>query len=89
MIKKDLDKVKVEIKTSEIEEYLDSEMSWEDEVNIELDNILSDYNPAKVLAVETETFKQTYEEQSIWEMLTDYTDIIYTNMKELAKINII
>ncbi len=53
ILKKDLDKVEVEIETSEYEGF-DSEMMWEDEVDIELDNILSDYNPAEVLAAETE-----------------------------------
>ncbi len=89
MIKKDLDKVEIKTKTSGSEEYFDSEMTWEDEINIELDNILSDYNLAEALAVEAEAFKQTYEEQSIRELLTNYVDIIYTDMKELTKINII
>ena len=64
-------------------------MTWEDEVNIELDNILGDYNPVKALAAETEASKWTYEEQSIYELLAKYADIIYTNIKELAKTNII
>ncbi len=86
MIENDLDKVEVEIETSE---YFNAEMTWEDEVDIELNNILSDYNPAEVLVAETEASKQTYEEQSIRELLTDYADIIYMDMKELAKTNII
>ncbi len=89
MIEKDLEQVEVETEISENEEYFDSEMTWEDEVDIELDNILSNYNSAKALVVKTEALKQTYEEQSVWELLTDYADIIYTDMKELAKINII
>ncbi len=40
--------MKVEIETSEYESF-DSEMMWEDEVDIELDNILSDYNLAEAL----------------------------------------
>ena len=86
MIEKDLDQVEVEIETLE---YFDSEMTWEDEVDIELNNILNDYNPAETLAAETEASKQTYEEQSVWELFVDYADIIYTDMKELAKTNII
>src|SRR6266540_662690 len=46
MIEKDLNKVEVKTETSEYET-CDSEMTWEDEVDIELDNILSDYNPAE------------------------------------------
>ncbi len=88
IVKKDLDKVEVEIETSEYEGF-DSEMTWEDEVNIELYNILSDYNPAEALAAETEALQRTYKEQSIHEMLIKYADIIYMDMKELAKTNII
>ncbi len=89
MIEKDLDKVEVETETSGNEENFDSKMTWKDEVDIELDNILSNYNLAEALAVKTEASKQTYEEQNIWELLIDYADIIYTNVKELAKTNII
>ncbi len=60
MIEKNFDKVEVETETSEIEEYFNSEMTWEDEVDIELDNILSDYNLAEALAAETDEPKQTY-----------------------------
>ncbi len=89
MIEKDLDQVKVETETSETEENFDSEMTWENEVDIELDNILSDYNPAKALAAKAEATKQTYQKQSVRELLIDYANIIYTDMKELAKTNII
>jgi len=86
MIEKDLDQVEVEIETLE---YFDSEMTWEDEVDIELNNILNDYNPAETLAAEKEGPEWTFEEQSIHEMLAEYANIIYTDMKELAKTNII
>ena len=89
IIEKDPNKVEVETETSGYEENFDSEMMWEDEVDIELDNILSDYNLAEALVVEAEASKQTYEEQSVWELLVNYADIIYTDMKELAKTNII
>ena len=88
IVEKDLNNVKVKTETSEYESF-DSEITWEDEVDIELDNILSDYNPAEALVTETEAPKRTYEKQSIYEMLTNYADIIYMNVKELAKINII
>ena len=88
-MKKDLNKVKVETETSEYKENFDSEMTWEDEVNIELDNILSDYNPAEALAAETKGSEWTFKEQSIYELLAKYVDIIYTDVKELTKTNII
>jgi len=88
MIEKDLDKVEVKTETSEYKDF-DSEITWEDKVDIELNNILSDYNPAEALAVEKEGSERTFEEQSIHEMLAKYADIIYTDMKELAKTNII
>ena len=89
IVKKDLSNVKVKTETLGYEENFDSEMTWKDKVDIELDNILSDYNPAKALMTEAEASKQTYKEQSIRELLIDYADIIYTDMKELAKTNII
>src|SRR6266498_2810370 len=51
IVEKDLNNVEIKTETSEYEN-LDSEMTWEDEVDIELDNILSDYNPAEALAAE-------------------------------------
>ena len=88
IVEKNLNNVKVETETSEYEGF-DFEMTWEDEVDIELNNILSDYNPTEALAAETEGPKRTFEKQSIYEMLANYADIIYTDMKELAKTNII
>ncbi len=57
IIKKDLDQVEIETETSEIEEDFNSEITWEDEVDIELDNILSNYNLAETLAAEAEASK--------------------------------
>ena len=88
ILKKDLDNVEVETETSEYEGF-DSEMTWKDKVDIELDNILSDYNSAEALAAEKEGPERTFEEQSIHELLAKYADIIYTDVKELAKTNII
>ena len=89
IIEKDLNKVKVKTETLGYEENFDSEITWENEIDIELDNILSNYNLTKALAAEIKEPKWTYEEQSIHELLTDYADIIYTDIKELAKTNII
>ena len=88
IVKKDLNKVEVETETSKYESF-NSEMIWEDEVDIKLDNILGDYNPAEALAAETEGPERTFKKQSIHELLTKYADIIYTDVKELAKTNII
>ena len=52
-------------------------------------NVLNDYNPAEVFTAEAEESKWIYEKQSIHKLLTNYIDIIYNNMKELAKTNII
>jgi len=54
IIEKDLNKVEVETEISEYEKNFDSEMTWEDEVDIELDNILSEYNPVEALDMEAE-----------------------------------
>ena len=89
IVEKDLNKVEVETEILGYEENFDSKIIWEDKVDIELDNILSDYNLVEVLATETEEPERTFEEQSIHKVFTDYADIIYNDMKELAKTNII
>jgi len=53
IVEKDLNNVEVETETSEYKGF-DSEITWEDKIDIELDNILSDYNPAEALAAEKE-----------------------------------
>src|SRR6266540_1774260 len=88
ILEKDLNNVEIKTETSEYENF-DPEMTWEDKIDIELDNILSDYNPAEALTAEKEGSERIFEEQSIHEMLAKYADIIYTDMKELAKTNII
>ena len=89
IVKKDLNKIEVETETLGYEENFDFEMTWEDKVDIELDNILGNYNSAEALAAETERSKRIFEEQSIHELLAKYADIIYMDVKELAKTNII
>ena len=80
--------MEVETETSKYEGF-DFKMTWEDEVDIELDNILSDYSPAEAFAAEEKGPERTFEEQGIHELLAKYADIIYTDVKELAKTNII
>ncbi len=81
--------MEIETEIDDYEENFDSKLTWEDEVDIEKDNILHDYNLAEALATEVEKSKWTYKEQSIYELLAKYANIIYTDMKELTKINII
>ena len=61
IVEKNLDNVEVKTETSEYEGF-DSKMTWEDEVDIELNNILSDYNPAEALAAEKEGPERTFKE---------------------------
>ncbi len=88
ILEKDLNNVEIKTETSEYENF-DPEMTWEDKIDIELDNILSDYNPAEALVAEKEGPERTFEEQSIHELLAKYADIVYSDVKELAKTNII
>ncbi len=60
ILKKDPNKVKVKTKTDEYSENLNSKLTWKNKVDLEMDNILNDYNLAEVLAAETEELKQTY-----------------------------
>ncbi len=89
ILEKDPNKVKVEIEISEYEENFDSELTWKNEVDLKEDNVFNKYNPAEALAAEAEEPKLSYKEQSIHKVLADYADIIYIDMKELAKTNII
>ncbi len=58
----DPNKVKIKTKTDKYEENCDSELTWKDEVNLEIDNILNDYNPAEVFVAEVKESKRIYEE---------------------------
>ncbi len=81
--------MKVEIKTESYKENFDFELIWKDEVDMETNNILNDYNLMEAFAAEAEESKQTNKKWNIHELLTDYADIIYTDRKELTKTNII
>ena len=54
IVEKDLNKVEVETGTLGYKESFDSEMTWKDKVDIELDNILSNYNPTEALTAKME-----------------------------------
>ncbi len=89
ILKKNPNKVEIEIETDEYKKNFNSELMWKDEVDLKEDNVLNDYNSAEALAVEVEKSKRTYEKQSIHELLANYVNIIYNDIKELAKTNII
>ncbi len=89
ILKKGSNKVEVETKTNNYKENIDFELTQKNEIDIEINHILNDYNLAEALVAEAEESKQTYEKQSIYKLLAEYANIIYNNMKKLAKINII
>jgi len=49
--------MEVKIETDKYFKNFDSKLTWKDEVDIEIDNILNEYNPVKVLVAEAEEFK--------------------------------
>ncbi len=73
--------MKVEIETDDYSENFNFELIWKDEIDIKMDNILNNYNSAKALITEIEELKLIYEKQSIHELLADYADIIYNDIK--------
>jgi len=89
ILEKDLNKVEVKTETDDYKENFNSELIWKDEVDIKINNILNNYNLVKAFTAKTEKSKQTYKEQSIYKLLANYIDIIYNDIKELAKTNII
>ena len=57
ILKKDPNKVEIEIETDNYKENFNSELTQKDEVDMEMDNILNDYNLAKALIAEIEESK--------------------------------
>ena len=57
ILEKDSNKVKVKIETDGYKENFNSELTQEDEVNIEEDNVLNDYNLVESLTAEVEESK--------------------------------
>ncbi len=62
IIEKDPNKVEVETEISEYKENFNSEITWEDEIDTELDNIFSEYNLIEVLVMKAKEPKRTYKE---------------------------
>jgi len=66
------------------------ESTWKDEMEEEDDDLLHDYNSAKVMAAEeAKAAELTPEQQEIHDMVQEYLDIVYTNIKDLNQTNII
>jgi len=76
-----------------VNEILDRELeepTWEDEIKGKEDDLLHDYNPAEVMAVEeAKAIEFTFEQRKIHNMVQEYSDIVYTNIKDLNQTNII
>jgi len=54
IFEKDLNKVEIKTETNDYEENFNFKLTWKDEVDIEINNVLNDYNPVKVFAVEAD-----------------------------------
>ena len=54
IFKKNSNKVKVKTKIDNYIEDFDSKLTWENEIDLKIDNILNDYNSAKALVVKIE-----------------------------------
>ncbi len=66
------------------------EPTWENEMNWKEDNLLHDYNPAEVMAAEeVKAMELTPEQQEIHDMVQEYLDIVYSDIKDLNQTNII
>ncbi len=53
--------MEIEIEIFDYKENFNSEITWENKVNMKIDNILNDYNPVEALATKAEKPKRTYE----------------------------
>ncbi len=54
ILEKDPNKVKVETETDEYEENFNSKLTWKDEIDLEMDDILNNYNSIEAFAAEVE-----------------------------------
>src|SRR6266540_5773322 len=69
----------------------DVDLGWEDEMEIEEDNLLTTYNPAEVMSnnVMVEAIQEGPNHPDFKAVLKEYKDIQFENMKELGRTNII
>ncbi len=59
-------------------------MKWKE------DDLFHDYNPAEVMAAkEVKAVKPTSEQQEIHDMVQEYADMVYSDIKDLNQTNII
>ncbi len=69
----------------------DIDLEWEDEVEVEEDNLLTTYNLAEAMSnnVTVETIQEGPNHPDFKVVLEEYKDIQFKNMKELGQTNII
>src|SRR6266540_2203651 len=69
----------------------DVDLGWEDEMEIEEDNLLTTYNPAEAMSnnVTVEAIQEGPNHPDFKAVLEEYKDIQFENMKELGRTNII
>jgi len=72
-------------------QYEDINLGWEDEIEIEEDNFLTIYNPAKAMSnnVIVEAIQEGPNYPDFKAVLEEYKDIQFESMKELGRTNII
>src|SRR6266496_1491507 len=69
----------------------DIDLRWEDEMEIEKDNLLTTYNPAEAMSnnMTVEAIQEGPNHPDFKAVLEEYKDIQFENMKELDRTNII
>src|SRR6266545_1762585 len=69
----------------------DIDLGWEDEMDLEENNLLTTYNPAEAMSnnVMIETIQKGPSHPDFKAILEEYKDIQFENMKELGRTNII
>src|SRR6266540_3245178 len=72
-------------------QHKDIDLGWEDEMEIEEDNLLTIYNPAEAMSnnVMVETIQEGPNHPDYKAVLKEYKDIQFKSMKELGRTNII
>src|SRR6266540_3546298 len=72
-------------------QHKDIDLGWEDEMEIEEDNLLTTYNPAEAMSnnVMIEAIQEEPNHSDFKAVLKEYKDIQFENMKELGRTNII
>ena len=73
----------------EVNKILDEKLkepTWKDEMEWEENDLLYDYNPAEVMATKkAKVAELTLEQQEIHNMVQEYSDIVYSDIKILIR----